>query len=230
MQIALLSDIHSNPDALLPVVKSINQFGIREIIVCGDLVGYYYGSSEVMKLLEGFRVYFCKGNHEIMLAQSISSKDSKYEIKKTYGSSLIMAQSQLTETQLEFLLSAEHPLRVNMGDRSLLVSHGSPWNINEYIYPDCDITTINRFLEYSETIFVLGNTHHQMKLQIGDKLIINPGSVGQSRTNFGYAEWATLDLSTLETKFYATKYKTRRLVKQCKSIDPECSLLLKHLQ
>jgi predicted phosphodiesterase len=230
MQIALLSDIHANPDALTPVLQSVHDLGIKEIILSGDLVGYYYGSSEVMNLLNAFKVYFCQGNHEVMLGQSMDSKVLENKIKETYGSSLVIAQSQLTEIQLNYLLKASHPLRVNIGNRKILVSHGSPWNINEYIYPNCDSATKNRFLDYPETIFILGNTHYQMKLHVEDKLIINPGSVGQSRARFGYAEWATLDLSSLETKFYSTKYPTSRLIQQCQSIDPDCSLLLKHLQ
>jgi putative phosphoesterase len=230
MRVALLSDIHANQDALIPVLKSIEVMGLNEIIISGDLVGYYYGTSEVLKLLSSFKVYFCKGNHENLLHKSISSNLSQKEIKATYGSSLILAQSQLTGPDLEYLMGAPHPLRLKIGDRSMLISHGSPWNIDEYIYPDADLSIFDRFLQYQEEIFILGNTHYPMKIQIKDKLIINPGSVGQSRINFGYADWATLDLSSLETKFYSTKYSTTRLIQECESIDPQCTLLVRHLK
>lgn len=230
MRVALLSDIHANQDALMPVLESIKELGLKEIIISGDLVGYYYGTSEVLKLLSSFTVYFCKGNHEDMLAKSMSSNLFEKEVKATYGSSLIIARSKLSGYELEYLVTAPHPLHLNIGNRSLLVSHGSPWNINEYIYPDADLSKIDMFLEYPEDIFILGNTHYPMKIQIKNKLIINPGSVGQSRTNFGYADWATLDLSSLETKFYSTKYSTTRLIQECESIDPQCNLLVKHLK
>jgi putative phosphoesterase len=230
MRVALLSDIHANRDALMPVLDTVNELGLKDLIVSGDLVGYYYGTSEVLELLSYYNVYFCRGNHENMLAKLMSSEIFDKEIRASYGSSLIMARSELTDTQLKFLVEATHPLRLEIGGRSLLVSHGSPWNIDDYIYPDSNFLTINRFLGYEEDVFILGNTHHQMKIQIKDKLIVNPGSVGQSRVKFGYAEWATLDLSSLETKFYSTKYSTTRLIQECKSIDPECSLLVRHLK
>jgi putative phosphoesterase len=230
MRVALLSDIHANQDALMPVLESIKELGLNEIIISGDLVGYYYGTPEVLKLLSTFTVYFCKGNHENMLAKSISSNSFEEEVKSTYGSSLIIAQAKLSDSQLEYLIGAPHPLHLNIGNRSLLVSHGSPWNIDEYIYPDADLSIIDRFLKYPEDIFILGNTHYPMRIQIESKLIINPGSVGQSRANFGYADWATLDLSNLESKFYSTKYSTTRLIQECESIDPQCNLLVRHLK
>lgn len=230
MRVALLSDIHANQDALRPVLKSIEQMGLDEIIISGDLVGYYYGICEVLDLLSSFKVHFCKGNHENMLYKLMGSTVSQEQIKATYGSSLVMAASQLSRSDLDYLIGAPHPLNLKFGYKSVLISHGSPWNIDEYIYPDADFTTFDKFLQYQQDIFILGNTHYPMKRQIEDKLIINPGSVGQSRVKVGYADWATLDLSNLETKFYSTKYSTSRLIKECQRIDPQCTLLIRHLK
>ena len=229
MRVALLSDIHANKAALIPVLKEIRNLRIQNIIIAGDLIGYYYDIKEVLDMLESFTIFFCKGNHEVMFEDIINYKIDKSELISKYGSSLIFAKSELDAAQINFLTKSSHPLEVSLEGVNILVSHGAPWDINEYIYRHNMDNFYKKFDSYKHQIFVLGNTHHQMKIEIEKKLIINPGSVGQSRKNFGYADWATLDLQTMYTEFYSTRYSTKKLIDQCRMIDPGCPLLIKHL-
>jgi predicted phosphodiesterase len=229
MRVALLSDIHANKAALIPVLQDITKLNIKHLIISGDLVGYYYDIKEVLDMLNSFTLFFCKGNHEVMLENLINNKISRSELKLKYGSSLFMAESELNSSQINFLTKSDHPLEINLDGKAILVSHGAPWDINQYIYRTNIQGFYNKFDSYNHQIFVIGNTHYQMELQYGQKLIINPGSVGQSRKNFGYAEWAMLDLESMQTEFFSIKYSTKKLIDQCRKIDPDCQLLTKHL-
>ena len=229
MLVALLSDIHGNDLALYPVLQKIKKMKIDNIIISGDLVGYYYNIIKVLKMLSDFQIYFCRGNHEEMFLKLIKEEVDLEFLTSTYGSSLIKAKSDLSESQIDFLTSAIHPLEINLGGRSILVSHGAPWNINEYIYPDNFEKYEDRFQAFGQEIFILGNTHYQMGIKHSNKIYINPGSVGQSRKNFGSADWAVIDLSNFSTQFFSTKYPTEDLISQCKHFDPNCHLLTKHL-
>ena len=109
MKIALLSDIHGNQYALSKVVDEIKMKKIGTLIVAGDTVGYYYGIKNVLNLLSNFKVYFTKGNHELMLEQLRLNPIIESELTIKYGSSLRLALNSLSETEIDQLLNIEHP-------------------------------------------------------------------------------------------------------------------------
>jgi predicted phosphodiesterase len=140
-----------------------------------------------------------------------------------------MAKLGLDVGELERIRSFVHPLPIELDERRILISHGSPWDINEYLYPNVDLKVWDRFDEYDFEVFVVGHTHHQMIKRIGNKVVINPGSVGQSRSTKGSADWALLSLADLSVTFHSTPYNSRPLLEQCQKLDPGLQLLSRHL-
>ena len=59
--------------------------------------------------------------------------------------------------------------------------------------------------------------------------MINPGSVGQSREEGGYANWALVDTKDKSYFINKTKYNTKSLIEEVNCIDPEISYNLKIL-
>ena len=87
-----------------------------------------------------------------------------------------------------------------------------------------------RFKSYSEEIFVVGHTHHQMIKRMKGKIIINPGSVGQSRYGTPNADWAILDLSDKSVIFKSTPYSSTSVLEQCATFDPGQVILTRHIE
>ena len=50
MHIAVIGDIHGNAHALRLVLNDISKKGIRDLLILGDFVGYYYRADEVFSL------------------------------------------------------------------------------------------------------------------------------------------------------------------------------------
>ena len=227
MKIGLLSDIHANYDALKIVLESLRKEKIVTLIVAGDSVGYYYSARKVLDSLESFTVYHVLGNHEIDLLNYGSG--SRGESSYRFGSGLSRNYVDLTDSQIEFISTLKHPLHATIGDIDFLISHGSPWNLEEYIYPDSSSEIWNKFVQYPERVFITGHTHHQMLKRYSGKLIINPGSVGQSRSTKSSSEWAILDTDNLQVTFFSERYDSGRLIAECLNNDPDFPLLRKHL-
>lgn len=227
MIVALLSDIHANASALRVVVNELQNRNIETVIVAGDSLGYYYDFKEVRSLLAKFNVFETLGNHEIQLLGDDLSSWEIYEQK--YGSGLRMAKSGLGVDELEKIRNFLHPLPLELQERRILISHGSPWDINEYLYPNVDLKVWDRFDAYDFDVFVVGHTHHQMIKRIGNKVVVNPGSVGQNRSTRAAADWALLSLSDLSVTFHSTPYDSRPLLDQCQELDPGLQLLSRHL-
>lgn len=230
MKLALLSDIHGNQYALNEVISEIKLQNIDTLIVAGDTVGYYYGIKDILKILADFKVFFTKGNHELMLEQLKYHPEIEPVLRNKYGSSLQRALDSLSKNEVDQLLNVEHPKSIAFGDLKILISHGSPWDINQYLYPDSDKSIWDNFLHYSEDIFIVGHTHYQHIERVGDKIVINPGSVGQSRKRPGLADWAVFETESLLVTHYSTPYSMRELINECESIDPDIKLLTRQLE
>ncbi len=63
MAIALVSDVHSNIEALTAVLKDIKEQGIEEIACLGDLVGYGPNPSEIVETAQEWK-FSVMGNHD----------------------------------------------------------------------------------------------------------------------------------------------------------------------
>jgi putative phosphoesterase len=228
MKVALLSDIHANSDALQVVIRELKRRKVENIIVAGDTVGYYYGILEVRSLLSDFNLIEILGNHEKQLISSEEETWIAYEAK--YGSGLRRNKEDLGFTGIQNIKNLQHPMSVSLSGIEILISHGAPWGMNEYLYPNIGLEIWDRFSQYTEEIFILGNTHHQMLKKVQGKLIINPGSVGQSRSSVAVADWAILDLEDKSVTFKSTPYSTQDLIRLCEQNDPGFEILTRHLK
>ena len=226
MKIALFSDIHGNADALEIALDSLRTYDCKTILIAGDSVGYYYEVDRVIKLLSEFDIHLVRGNHEEMLRNFVHFGEDP-DVTKKYGTSLKLALRDLSKTDLDLLITSPLVLSLDFEGIAINISHGSPWKIDEYIYPDSDFEKLNKFLSYKEQYFVIGNTHHQMIRRYRGKVIINPGSIGQSRTDKNMVQWAELETQNRDIIFKSVPYDSSRLLKQILENDPENTLLRK---
>jgi putative phosphoesterase len=236
VKIAVLSDIHGNIDALDAVLKEIQLIDIDTIIVAGDFVGYYYHPKEVLERLNEFNVIACRGNHEDLLKKWINGTYlEKENLIKRYGHGLEIAANTLSAEQLDWLFSLPHPNQFLYNQRSLYICHGAPWDINEYIYPTQLHEYENKIKDnYSLfNIIITGHTHYQMLTKYSDEFqLVNPGSVGQPRSvgrefvKLSRAEWAIIDLNSLNIELKVTSYDPKKLFQDVKRIDPTLNYLV----
>jgi putative phosphoesterase len=230
LKVALLSDVHGNAEAFKVAVRSAQQSKCELFIISGDLVGYYYEIQSVLDLLFQLNFKFIRGNHEIMLKRLIEKPELSNDISSKYGSALTRTISDLSTTDLDFLCAAPDTLTIAFEGYTVNVSHGSPWKFDEYIYPDSQMHIWDKFLSFNEDVFVIGNTHHQLLKRYNGKLIINPGSIGQSRTDNRMAQWAEFDTLTRDVTFKSHKYDSTSLLMKCLKFDPNLKLLRKSLE
>ena len=155
MRVALLSDIHGNSAALKMTLDSALKSGCELFLVSGDSVGYYYDANTVLDLLFNLDFRIVRGNHEVMLQNLREKPELSSEIKEKYGTALEKSTLELTAEKLDFLCDAPDSLTIDFETFSLNLSHGSPWCIDTYIYPDSDISVWRQFLNHHEDVFII---------------------------------------------------------------------------
>lgn len=235
MKLALLADIHSNILALRCVLSNVRKMKIDTLLIAGDFVGYYFDLHQILEEIGSFKIYACKGNHDDQylnyLRGNYIDKNDRYNYKnisfKRSKSSYIHFLEQLTET-----------LFIAIDGIRFLICHGSPWDKDLYIYPDANLDQINEYRNLLVDVIIQGHTHHQMIKIFEDKIVINPGSVGQPRSlrseiepkNLFRAQWAIFDTTTKSVQQMTSYYNGKALIKKCSSDSPNNNYIVEILQ
>jgi putative phosphoesterase len=224
MNIGILGDIHGNHVALKSVLDKARALNIDRLLLTGDIVGYYYFVKESLKLLNEWDWVSVRGNHEDMLSKCIRDNDFT-KIHSRYGSALSKTVNQITKNQLKMILDLKHPLELTIDQSRILLCHGSPWDNNKYIYPDADIALFEKCADKEYDLVILGHTHYPMHKLINSVLIINPGSVGQSRDNTAEAKWASYNTKSKSISFHSEKYDATEIIESVNKYDPHVKYL-----
>ena len=225
MNIAILSDIHANFEALQAVLKQVDQLDFDHIYVLGDLVGYYYEPHKCLEALEARSVTAIKGNHEELLFRSINCKTTKQQLREKYGSGLVVAEKVLDRTKIRNLLNLPRRINVNLEGKNIVFMHEANFSTNPYLYPDFKEYEINKDALTDAHAIFFGHSHYQFSRMINNTRIINPGSVGQSRERLGYASWASYNSCTDTIRLFRTKYDYHKVYKAAEEIDPHIKYL-----
>lgn len=204
-----MADIHGNFSALQAVVADLPS--VDRLIVAGDILGYYPLFNQCLELLNCNQAISVLGNHEAMLRGDITTPDNPI---LNWYSELFSREASTATLQWLAQLSSSKTFDDAPG---LLLCHGSPWKINEYLYSDSE--GLKRFKGKSWQTVVLGHTHHQMDVNVDGCRIINPGSVGQPRDGDLRAAYALLDTSNGDLRFKRVPYSNRDVVQLLESVN-----------
>lgn len=230
MKIAVISDIHGNYDALVEVLNKAKKEGVEHLLVLGDIVGYYYHPDKILNALAEWSFDIIKGNHEKILKDLIVDPSLYESIRLKYGNGHQEAINKLTKEQLEFLKDLPETKSVQFDDTSLLMCHGSPWSNDYYIYPDCENEVILKCDSSAHDFVLIGHSHYAFAIKNAKSILINPGSVGQSRQIGGKASWCIINTVNRCFQMLSTDYNTEKLISEVKEKDPEIKYLTKILK
>jgi putative phosphoesterase len=213
MQIALISDIHGNYDALKAVLKDIEKLKIAKVYCLGDIVNYYYEPHKCIDILIKKKIQSIKGNHENILFSTLNNEAKKKYYSRIYGHSININIRKLKYKHITFLKKLKKKLIIKIKNLKIILAHGSPWNENVYIYPNFKKKIKDSLAKYKADYIFLGHTHIPMKVKINSKTsVINPGSVGQPRDKCNNACWAIFNTNNYKIKFMQSKYDKDKLI------------------
>lgn len=220
MKIAVLSDIHGNHYALNEVLKEAQKNGVDHLLVLGDIVGYYYHPDKVLELLRGWPFHIIKGNHEEILFNLMNDSSLLNDIVAKYGNGHKIAKQKLSPVDIKMLQNLPHKKELKFDNVSILMTHSSPWKNNLYIYPDATMDVLEKFNQFEFDFILFGHTHYSCCFKTHYGMVLNPGSVGQSREKGGAASWIIINTQNKNVQFKITNYDTSKLKTEVLKQDP----------
>lgn len=229
MKIAIISDIHGNHYALSAVLKKAAREGVERLLILGDVVGYYYHPELILDMLSNWNYEIIKGNHEEILQNLNDNKIDAELLVKKYGRGHEQALKNLTQERLQWLFSLPTQISITIDGVSFEMNHGTPWDKDEYLYPDATINKFEKCNSVNHDFVLIGHSHYAFSYQCKHSILINCGSVGQSRQKGGVANWAIVNTINKCYEIKETHYETSFLLNEIEKFDPNLEYISKVL-
>jgi predicted phosphodiesterase len=241
MRCLVLSDIHSNLEAFQAVLDDAGE--VDQVWCLGDVVGYGPDPNACVKLLRSLTPVCIAGNHDWATLGSLDLQDFNPDARDAN----LWNRQQLTPDNLAYLEAL--PQVVVEGQFTL--AHGSPRHpIWEYIIYSS--TARVNFDHFNTPYCLVGHTHtpgifrltpetegsgpicEQIALDNGEpaklgpeRLIVNPGSVGQPRDGDSRASYAILRLDEMTVEHRRVPYPIEETQAKMMSHDLPLRLVLR---
>ena len=215
MLYGIISDIHSNLEALTAVLDKCKELGVENYICGGDVVGYNANPSECLEIVRALPLTaIVKGNHD----EQASEDHDISEFNPQAAKAIEWTREQLSTEQREYLKGL--PMKARKG--KITVVHATLDNPGMWGYVMEKFAAEASFsYQFSQVCFyghshvpvafekfgdVIGGGYEEIRVQPGHKYLVNVGSVGQPRDRDPRASFATYNTEDGTIKLHRVEY------------------------
>jgi len=211
MRIAIISDIHSNLEALEKSLELIKGLGIEEIVCLGDIVGYGANPNECLDLVRQTTSHILLGNHD----EAAVDLD-----KMAYFNPYARIAAEWTNQQLKdekkVFIQGLTPSKQIWG---LDFAHSSPFEPEEWHYIITAEDAQQNIPAFSAPICFFGHSHipgifcedsTSREVTRGKKYLINVGSIGQPRDGDWRLSFGTFDTDSWRYENVRSEYDVKK--------------------
>ncbi|MFI5449862.1 MAG: YfcE family phosphodiesterase [Candidatus Bathyarchaeia archaeon] len=207
VKVALVADIHGNLDALNAVLADADRSGLTIFLNAGDAVGFGIYPSQVLRVVRSARFLSAVGNVDLETLEALRNT-------KNIGA-LESEIKELSPTDIVYLKSLPNELRLEIADKRILITHGTPDSVDEHIYPDSPEERLKEIAaKESADVIITGHSHTPMNRVVDGVTFINPGSVGRPVNGDPKAEYAVLSFNPLTVEFRRVSYDVEAVADQ----------------
>ena len=215
MRLAIISDIHGNLPALEAVLADAASRPFDQLYCLGDLVGYAPFPNEVTERIRIEHIPTIMGNYDDGVGFERDDCGCAYreaDEKRRGDQSLAWTKAHVTADNKAFLRTLAQEIRFEADGRRVLLVHGSPRKINEYLFEDRPLSSFQRLAASSNAdIIVYGHTHKPYTKLVDDVWFVNVGSVGKPKDGDWRACYAILDTLARAAEFVRVEYDLPRV-------------------
>jgi len=196
-QITIFGDIHANLPALEAVLADMKARSLDNLYCLGDLVGYGVWPNEVIAAVRQRDIPTIMGNYDQGVGQDSDDCGCAYKTPEAQAlgvRSITWSNAHTTAENKAYLRQLVDKIPLQMGELKVVLVHGSPRKVNEYLYEDRPEASLERLLDLAEAdVLVCGHTHLPYHRVLGSgRHVINAGSVGKPKDNDPRACYLTL--------------------------------------
>jgi predicted phosphodiesterase len=214
MKFAIISDIHSNLEALEVALSQIKKIGFDEIICLGDIIGYGPNPIECIDMIFSCTNKIIRGNHE----ESLLNVTYLFRMSEIAREAIIWTKKILPI----FYIDKLKQLKKSIEMEDVLFCHSTPSEYDDWNYIRNQSDAKPYLDDLQQKICFIGHSHipdtfwSEINPMIGKntKRIINVGSVGQPRDKDARLSFGIFDTEICEYKNYRFEYNFKETEKK----------------
>jgi len=205
---ALISDIHGNLPALDAALADIGSRSLTTVTYClGDLVGYGPDPAGVVERIRSRGIPTIRGNYDDGIGNRRGECGCYYatdQAKRDGVASYAFTDGALSDEDHVWLSALPDEIRLEVEGLRVLLAHGSPRKINEYLLPDRTDEQLIRLAEQADADLVcVGHIHvlyhRAMTAADGCRIhYVSSGSVGKPKDGDLRAGWVEVVVSSAD--------------------------------
>lgn len=222
-RIVVFGGIYNNHHALAALLAEARALRAEQVYCLGDFGGFGPSPEKVWPLLEEGRVLSIQGNYEESLSSGRTDCNCGYADPRdnhfaalSYG----YTEERCSPEYKAYMGSHPRRRRVRVGDRELLLVHGSPRRVNEFLFASSSpFPYLERLLaeEHCDAILCTHTgLHWHKKLPSGGD-VVNVGVIGRPANDGATHVWYCLleaGANGLEVSHHALRYDFEALARE----------------
>jgi diadenosine tetraphosphatase ApaH/serine/threonine PP2A family protein phosphatase len=221
-RIAVFGGVYSNAPALEAMLADVRRRDVEAVFCLGDLGGFGPHPDRVYPLLRQAGVRVMQGNYDQSLAEGRSDCACGYTDPRDNHFARISYEYTLRRTSAEnraWLGTLPAGFRVRLGERRVLMCHGSPRLVNEFLWETTTPDGLLRRMLDAHDADVLLCTHTGIKWRrtLADgRETVNVGVIGRPENDGAPDTWYTILTagSELGVEFVPVRYDHEALARE----------------
>lgn len=225
-QITIFGDIHANMPALEAVYEDMERRGLTNLYCLGDLVGYGTFLNEVITAVRERNIPTIMGNYDLGVGNNSDDCGCAYRDEKSEALgklSIAWSNAHTSDENKGYLRGLVEAIPLQLGELRVVLVHGSPRKVNEYLFEERPEKSLVRLLDMvGADVLVCGHTHKPYHRVLADgRHVINAGSVGKPKDGDPRAGYITLavDGRELTVEFIRVEYDVETAARAIEATD-----------
>jgi diadenosine tetraphosphatase ApaH/serine/threonine PP2A family protein phosphatase len=221
MRYLVISDIHANLEAFETVMAAAKPLGYEKVLLLGDLVGYGADPNAVCERVRDLKPdALIRGNHD-KVGSGVESPEGFNAVARN---AIRWTYEKLNQENRAWL--AALPAGPLIGDDTIEICHGTPFDEDAYVFDDLDAlramhaarrplclfghthVQVGHYLSRDQFGLATADDHRPLAIPLDDanRYLVNPGSVGQPRDGDPRAGFGIVDTTAKEMTIYRVEY------------------------
>jgi len=220
VRLAIISDIHSNLEALERTFQAIDEADVDAVYCLGDVVGYNADPSHCVDRVRECCDAVVLGNHDAAVA-----RETDVDFLPADGQEAARHnRAQLSEAQRDYL--ADRPLTHTMANCTFV--HATPDDPTAWKRLTSYPAAQTQFDHFETDVCFIGHTHSPavmadslgiLRVRSGHRYLINVGSVGQPRDGTPKLSFGLFDTETFDYENVRLDYDAAATARKIRSAD-----------
>lgn len=225
MRLAVFSDVHGNLQGLEAVLADIRRQGADVVWCGGDLVGYGADPGPVIDRVRELGLPTIMGNYDDGIGYSRLACGCDYPDAAALAlglRSIAWTKAQTTADQKAYLRNLPYRLQREFAGQQVVLVHGSPAALNEYLYADVADDVFRRHLASTAAdVLIFGHTHKPFHKVLDGRHLVNSGSAGKPKHGHPNATYARIDLApgTVDVQIVEVPYDSEAAARAIAATD-----------